>query len=88
MKAACSEGKGLLKNNFRFPMFFKNLDTRPKSVVPPGTDFGKLNVELLHLLIGTLLTFGILPLQQARSHGQPRLGGGSTKVAEHRFEAA
>jgi hypothetical protein len=54
--------KHSLKNNFRFPMFFKNLDTRPKSVIPPGTDFSKLNVELLHLLIGNLLTFGILPL--------------------------
>jgi hypothetical protein len=78
----------LVKNNFRFPMFFKNLDPRPKSVVPPGTDLGKLNVELLHLMIGNLLAFGILSLQQARSHDQPRLGGGSTKVAEHRFEAA
>ena len=69
-------------------MFFKNLDTRSKRVVSPGTNLGKLNIELLHLLIGNLLAFGILPLQQARSHRQPRLGGGSTKVAKHRFEAA
>ena len=59
-----------------------------KSVIPPGTDLGKLNVELLHLLIGNLLTFDILTFQQACSYGQSRLGAGSANVLEYRLKAA
>src|SRR6266702_8758480 len=81
--------KGLLKNNFRFQVSLRrNLGTRSKSVVPAGTDLGKLNVELLHLLIGNLLAFGILPFQQAGSHGQPSLSASSTNVVEHGLKAA
>jgi hypothetical protein len=74
--------KGLLKNNFRLPIFLKNWDTRSKSIVPRGTYLGMFNVELLHLLIGNLQAFGILSFQQTGSHGQSRLSRGATNVVE------
>src|SRR5882757_3005546 len=82
-------GKGSLKNNFRFQILLKrDLGMGSKSVIPPGTDLSKLNVELLHLLIGDLLTFDILTFQQACSYGQSRLGAGSANVVEYRLKAA
>ncbi len=80
--------KGLLKNNFRLPILLKNWDTRSKGIVPLGTNLGIFNVELLHLLIGNLLTFGILSFQQSCSHGQSRLSRGSTNGVEQRLKAA
>lgn len=80
---------GSLKNNFQFTApLRKNLGTRSKGVVSQGADLGKLNAKLLHLLVRDLLAFDILPFQQARSHSQPRLGGGSTNVVEHGLKAA
>jgi hypothetical protein len=58
--------------------------TRAQRLVPLGTDLTVFQVGLLHLCLGILLTFGILPFQQGCPHRQTRPGG-PTKVTANQL---